>query len=69
MDNERYRLWILYGDRHWALYVIGIGVTRDNESDVEREARLAAGRERISVALARLTIFPISRNFFQIHNT
>ena len=35
-----------------------MSVISQNESESVREARLAAGRERISVA--RLTIFPIS---------
>ena len=39
-----------------------MSVISQNESESMREARLAAGRERISVA--RLTIFPISHIFF-----
>ena len=39
-----------------------VSVISQNESELVREARLAARRERISVA--RLTIFPISHIYF-----
>ena len=58
LDNVRYRHWIIVRYRHWIERVSDIS---QNEGESVRKARLAAGRERISVA--RLTIFPISNIF------